>query len=855
MDIAKLQQQVSEYLDRGEYDEAIALCEQSINTDPALMFCYQYLGLARLLQESDSEAEAIWLSAMSFLSPDEIDGWMVELVKVLETVAIRYLHDRKLQLAEKIYWQILELDSHNALAYYNLGDALAQQANFDAAIECWQSAIDLEPNLVQAYESQGSVFQKLENFAAASEFYLKALQIQPNPEVSYNLGLCLLQQNRLDEAIAYFQNAIYLKSDYTQAYGDLGYALLQQGNLGEAVILFNKGIKTSFATAYSHWVDTLTKQQSDRQDNAVLLKALHLNPLSFETYLYLGKLLARQNNFMPAIASYQKAISIQESSEAYFELGQALAQKENFESAIAAYQKAIQMQPESAEIYFKMGKAIAETGDLEQAIAAYQKALQIAPDLSEVYLDLGNAMLNSGRRDRAIACYQKSLELQPNYLEACWHLGIALAQNQQPEEALAYFQKAIQINPDIAGDIGNSIMVICQQNHLGVIQHSLAVEPPNAFYESTWDWAIKYDLDKSNYINVYPENIINLLPPLSIDKAIHFSFRFGDRVELPATFVALLPDGRYWLNKNEDKSAVIASDNHFLADISPDFPVLSPGHPDKHPSNHSIFHVGKLPPIQKIDGTVAVLAGLLNNLYFHWMFDILPRIELLQKSGIDFSKIDKFLVNSRFPFQKETLKLFGIAEAQILQSDRYPHIQASRLIVPSFPGSVAWMPKWACDFLKSTFLDKKAVGVTEKTKRLYISRKETANRRLINEEEVIRCLKEFGFRSVTLESMLVTEQAALFASAKVVVAPHGSGLTNTVFCDPGTKVIEIFSPNYVYPCYWLISNLVQLEYYYLLGENSVGFSLYQLLYPNSRLEDIYVNIDDLLNILKFAQAI
>ncbi|NET60866.1 MAG: glycosyltransferase family 61 protein, partial [Symploca sp. SIO2E6] len=93
------------------------------------------------------------------------------------------------------------------------------------------------------------------------------------------------------------------------------------------------------------------------------------------------------------------------------------------------------------------------------------------------------------------------------------------------------------------------------------------------------------------------------------------------------------------------------------------------------------------------------------------------------------------------------------------------------------------------------------------------------------------------------------------AQAQVVVAPHGSGLTNTVFCSPGTKVIEIFSPNYVYHCYWLLSNLVGLEYYYLLGETLPGYILHQLIYPNSRIEDIFVNLDELSKIMKFAGVV
>ena len=47
----------------------------------------------------------------------------------------------------------------------------------------------------------------------------------------------------------------------------------------------------------------------------------------------------------------------------------------------------------------------------------------------------------------------------------------------------------------------------------------------------------------------------------------------------------------------------------------------------------------------------------------------------------------------------------------------------------------------------------------------------------------------------------IQEQAEIFGSADVVVGAHGAALTNLAFCQPGTRVVELFSPHYVNPCY------------------------------------------------------
>jgi hypothetical protein len=50
------------------------------------------------------------------------------------------------------------------------------------------------------------------------------------------------------------------------------------------------------------------------------------------------------------------------------------------------------------------------------------------------------------------------------------------------------------------------------------------------------------------------------------------------------------------------------------------------------------------------------------------------------------------------------------------------------------------------------------------------------------------------------------------------VAPHGAGLANLLLCRPGTKVLELYEPNYVNTVYWYLSNHFGLDYYYMFGE-------------------------------------
>jgi capsular polysaccharide biosynthesis protein len=121
---------------------------------------------------------------------------------------------------------------------------------------------------------------------------------------------------------------------------------------------------------------------------------------------------------------------------------------------------------------------------------------------------------------------------------------------------------------------------------------------------------------------------------------------------------------------------------------------------------------------------------------------------------------------------------------------------------------------------------------------------------VLNEEKVIQFLEKSGFYSVNLETMSVVEQASLLAQAEVIIAPHGSALSNLVFCEPGTKIIEIFSPMYVLNYYWLICNLCGLEHYHLLGE---FFEDEKPLPPAEK--NILVNLHQLERVMNLAEVI
>jgi capsular polysaccharide biosynthesis protein len=194
------------------------------------------------------------------------------------------------------------------------------------------------------------------------------------------------------------------------------------------------------------------------------------------------------------------------------------------------------------------------------------------------------------------------------------------------------------------------------------------------------------------------------------------------------------------------------------------------------------------------------------------MFEILPRFEILRLSGVPYDKI--YFHRPELPFQKETFAMMGLQVEQMIWAAPDMHVRAKQVIIPSIPSLHANPSSWVCQFLRDQFLSPLSMP---RNKRIFVSRKQAVYRHLVNESELMEILSQYGFEEVVLEGMTVSEQIRLFQASEIVVAPHGAGLSHLVFCDPGTKMVEIFNPNWLCDCYWKLSQHVGLKHFCLLG--------------------------------------
>jgi hypothetical protein len=95
---------------------------------------------------------------------------------------------------------------------------------------------------------------------------------------------------------------------------------------------------------------------------------------------------------------------------------------------------------------------------------------------------------------------------------------------------------------------------------------------------------------------------------------------------------------------------------------------------------------------------------------------------------------------------------------------------------------------------------------------VYVARTDSPIRPLRNEPELIEALRRRGVRIFVAQGLSYTEQVLALARARVVIGPHGAGLTNIGFAERGALVVEIHPHFFTSPLYFRFAHLLGQRY-------------------------------------------
>jgi capsular polysaccharide biosynthesis protein len=183
----------------------------------------------------------------------------------------------------------------------------------------------------------------------------------------------------------------------------------------------------------------------------------------------------------------------------------------------------------------------------------------------------------------------------------------------------------------------------------------------------------------------------------------------------------------------------------------------------------------------------AILSCQRSSNYFHWWIDVLPRCWAIRNSP--YRGCTLMTPQLSEDFQGESLRLLGQSTLPLSRPlQRFRRLVFVRGL--TYGSSQSPLPQLAefAQWCRGTL----ELSPPREGRKLFVSRRTADSRRLVNEDEVLAALGG-DFERVDGESLSMEEKISLFSAADVIVAPHGAGLTNLLFCCRPAIVIELIA--------------------------------------------------------------
>jgi protein O-mannosyl-transferase len=280
----------------------------------------------------------------------------------------------------------------------------------------WRHAVQVSPNSFTAHYNLGIALAERDQNEAAEQQYRQALEILPqSPDANNNLGQLLARRGKFDEAIERYQEALRNDRLYKKAYNNLAAVALKLRKPDDAINYFRQVLQIDPHDANAHF--NLAAVLADRGDRSGAAQhyqaAAEINPTDADAQVRLADFALQRSDPQGAVAHLEQAIRLgSDTDELNFKLGTLLALQGKLNEAAQHFERALQTRPEFAEAHLNLGRIRAAQGDLGQAVGHFRKAIELQPDSSSAHETLAVALAEQGQREEALKHHQESLRLQ-----------------------------------------------------------------------------------------------------------------------------------------------------------------------------------------------------------------------------------------------------------------------------------------------------------------------------------------------------------------------------------------------------------------------------------------------------------
>ena len=228
-----------------------------------------------------------------------------------ETVA--HHQAKRFQQAEAGYNTILRQFPSHPDSLHLRGLLGYQQGDYGLALELIQQAISLDHSKPHYFFNQALALEKEERREEAISAYLEAIRLKPQyVEALSNIGNVYRQKRQWAQAITAYEDARKLKPQSADLLNNLGVVYKEKGDLDQALAQYQQATKLSPRHAEAHHNMGVVLKDQGKLDEAAhaFQEALHLKPNYANAHYHLGQILLWQQRMAEALACFQRSADL-----------------------------------------------------------------------------------------------------------------------------------------------------------------------------------------------------------------------------------------------------------------------------------------------------------------------------------------------------------------------------------------------------------------------------------------------------------------------------------------------------------------------------------------------------------------
>lgn len=332
--------------------------------------------------------------------------------------------------------------------------ARSRASEVAAAIKACSAAIGSSlassDDLGQAKKARAALNYDDGLYGAAILDYAELVRQYPtNFRIRKSLGDAYLRQGQCDTAVANYNRALRLNSDYAEAFDARGDGWLCLHNYGNAVSDYAQAIRLQPRRAKTYAKRAAAYSELGEKKMAIddYTLAIGLRPREIASYISRRALLLAEEHHEPAPLDNSATVQPErDDADTLYHSGLDHFGHQEYESAIEDFDRALQNDHNFAKALDARANAYMREGQNDLAIQDYSRAVEITPEFSEAFAHRGDVYSQTGDYARAIQDYTKALRLDPSLLHALVSRGNAHVNRGEYELAIADYKEALRLD-------------------------------------------------------------------------------------------------------------------------------------------------------------------------------------------------------------------------------------------------------------------------------------------------------------------------------------------------------------------------------------------------------------------------